>query len=703
MRFFKYSALTLCGGALGYGVGRLAWDLLRFDCATGNALWRSGGGLPGAVAGALLFLVCFRRQADTAWRCWLPVLPGAVPMMLFPREAAAWCGFVLCAGCGVLRCGGAGIFESRRFVRIRRSAAELLSCRSAAVIFFIAAFAAGFLMQFKAFHSYYLDYLDWGEYAELYLRGKWGVTGAGHCNILPDLLLFPLMRALPSPGTLFAVNAALIASAVPLTRQLAVNLRASKTLTALAMLCGVFMPGLTGQYLCLFYGYHPVVFLVPILLAFFCCRAVGNRVGMALFFTLSLAVQETVALFWCGWALQLLARRDWKRGCALFVAMAGLFWLMASCISGGAYVQAGRYAALGGSPAAVALSPFRDLPLFCRTLFSMSNLRFVLYLMIPAGFAAAAFPRVLIAGAPILAGVLLQSYDSGKNLASQYALELSVLILAAAVEHLARLGRGAPSPVLRGVMAGIPGADRAGCQYRGSMWALPVLLVASHLLLGQSLFLGARAFWGPERGGLRSVGNLPDGAPVTQFLERFVPPSARLLASGRVRSRMLFRNVTAPPDSPPRPGDVIVVDLDDIFPNDRLRTRLFADPQVHPCTTVNWRGMRLALYRVSPPGVPKTMPPFLRKCPPLDPASAGTPFGTGDECISLQVLPGNRIGATIVKTPPGDVDLLLYFSDGRRLQVPFAHGFLPANAAPPGTMFLFPAEPGLLSVRIRRR
>ena len=517
MRGWKLAAAALCGAALGYGIVRLGYGLVWFDCATGSGVWRSGGGLVGAVVGAALFMWRFRKNPGIALRCWFPVLPGALLMLVSPREAAAWCAFVLAAGWGVLRWGAA---ESGGFDRLRRPVAGALAGKTAAMLLTFGMFAFGFVMQLLAFKSFYLNYLDWGEYAELYLRGKWGVAGAGHCNILPNLLLFPLVRAIPRPETLFFVNAALIASAVPLARKLALKLGASKRLTALAVLAGAFLPGFTGQYLCTFYGYHPAVFLIPILLAFFCCRAAKNRPGMALFFVLSLAVQETVALFWCGWALWLLARREWKRGILLFVAMLGIFALAAYlAAAGGGYAQAGRYAALGNSPGEILTSPFRDFPLFCKTLFTLPNLRFVLYLSIPAGFAAAAFPGVLIAGVPILAGMLLQSYDSGKNLASQYAVELSILLLAAALNNLARLGHGTPSRVLAFLTRGVPGNGDARRQYRGSLLAFAVLLVAAHLLLGQSLFFGARAFYGVGKGGFRTVGRLPDGGPVMEYLE----------------------------------------------------------------------------------------------------------------------------------------------------------------------------------------
>ena len=697
----KILSAALCGAALGYGVGRLGFGLIRFDCATGVGWWRDGVELPGAAAGAALFLWRFRRSPGAAARYFLPVLPGALLMLCFPGEAAAWCAFVLGAGWGLMRYGSAAGDADRRL----RRAAEFLAGGPFAAGLTAFMFAFGFWMQLKAFQSYYLNYLDWGEYAELYLRGRWSVAGAGHCNILPNLLLFPLIRALPFPGTLFAVNAALIASAVPLARKLALNLGAPQALTALAVLAGAFMPGFTGQYLCTFYGYHPTVFLIPLLLGFFCCRAAGDRTGMALCFLLSLAVQETAALFWAGFALWLFVRRDWKRGGALLAAMIGVFILMSYCASGGGgYAQTGRYAALGNSVFEILASPFRDPKTFAGNFFTLPNLRFVLYLLIPAGFAAAAFPGLPAAALPILAGVLLQSYDSGKNPASQYAVELSVLMLAAALCNLARLARGTPSPVLRALLAGVPGNGEPRRQYRGSVLALALLLVAAHLLLGQSLLLGARSFWAVKEGPVRPVGSMPDGDPVTRYLEKSIPASARVLASGRVRSRLLFRNVTAAPDAAGSPGDVIVLDLDDIFPNGSLRARLFADPQVHPYTTVNWRGLRLVLYRVSPPGVPKAPLPFLRRLPPGGEAP-GTPLEGGDGYVALRRLPGGAVGALVLKTPPGDADLLLRSADGKLVNLPFAEGFLPADAAAPGTLFLLPvtAEAGTISVRIRRR
>ena len=167
------------------------------------------------------------------------------------------------------------------------------------------------------------------------------------------------------------------------------------------------------------------------------------------------------------------------------------------------------------------------------------------------------------------------------------------------------------------------------------------------------------------------------------------------------QKRRKARCRTAPPDAPLAAGDAVVLDLDDIFPNDRLRAKLFADPQVHPCTTVNWRGLRFVLYRVSPPGVPKAPLPFLRRLAP----DAGTPLAGGDEYISLRNLPDGAVAALVLKTPPHDAELLLRFADGKQMRLPFAQGFLPANFAPPGTVFVLPVAEngGAVSVSVRPR
>ena len=50
---------------------------------------------------------------------------------------------------------------------------------AAAALLTLGIFVFGFVMQSKAFHGFHFDYLDRGEYAELYLRGKRGVAELG--------------------------------------------------------------------------------------------------------------------------------------------------------------------------------------------------------------------------------------------------------------------------------------------------------------------------------------------------------------------------------------------------------------------------------------------------------------------------------------------------------------------------------------------
>ena len=99
--------------------------------------------------------------------------------------------------------------------------------------------------------------------------------------------------------------------------------------------------------------------------------------------------------------------------------------------------------------------------------------------------------------------------------------------------------------------------------------------------------------------------------------------------------------------------------------------------------------------------MPKAPLPFLRRFAP----EAGTPLAGGDEYIALRNLPGGAVCALVVKTPPHDAELLLRFADGKRMALPFAQGFLPANFAPPGTGFVLPVPAGsrLISIAVRPR
>jgi len=198
-------------------------------------------------------------------------------------------------------------------------------------------FGLSWYLQNSAFKALYLIFGDWGQYAECYQTLASGsaslkqwLCAAGHFNPLINLIMTAAIRIAASAQTVFCVNAAVIASAVPLSFCLA---RCSGLKNNMALCCAflaAIYPIFTRQSLCLFYGFHPIIFFMPLLLCFFIARSRNSLWGMALCVVLSLLVQETVAIFWIGWGLYLFAvKKKYFPGALLALAMVGWFAFLA--------------------------------------------------------------------------------------------------------------------------------------------------------------------------------------------------------------------------------------------------------------------------------------------------------------------------------------------------------------------------------------
>ena len=315
-----------------------------------------------------------------------------------------------------------------------------------------------FYIQDAAFKALYLVFGDWGQYAECYLQLASGsatlkqwLVSAGHCNGLVNLIMAAAVALVPSPRTIFFVNAAVLASALPLSFLLA---RCSALKPGTALLCAglaAVYPIFTRQSLCLFYGFHPIVFFIPLLLCFFIARSKKSLWGMTVCVVLSLFVQETVAIFWVGWGLYLFAaEKKFLAGTLLALGMAGWFAFLTLFLQpwGGdaqVYAQSFRYAALGSSPLEIAMSPFCKPAVFWSFFFSLRNITFAALILVPSLFAVIPFPAVLLTGLPLLGGFFMQSSEAVKTPLLQYGVELGTLCWALAIVNLGRLYKGEKS------------------------------------------------------------------------------------------------------------------------------------------------------------------------------------------------------------------------------------------------------------------
>ena len=537
-----------------------------------------------------------------------------------------------------------------------------------------AAVLRGCWLQLRALESNFLLYQDWGEYLQAYLTTPFGpgwLVLGGHWNPAVNPLLILLCRCFPEPLTLFALHAIVIYAAAPLLYALARRRGLSPGIAAGIGLLYVLNPVVGNLPNSLFYSYHPIVFLLPLLPAFLLAREQRSRWGMALLFVLSLGLQETVFLFWCGYALLLAIRRRWKSALLLGAGSLGGFLLITLvviplCAGVSAYPQFGNhYARFGASLPELLAAPIARAGDFWGALFAAGNLRLLLILLLPCWLPALRAGLWLLPALPITLAVWLKGGLEVQSPHSWYHLELLAMLFAATIFGTAKFRR--PGPVV------------------GAM------LIAT-LLAGS--YFGTLLPWSCNA--QCQLTSRRDRTPLLAELERELPPGATLRATPRLRARLFLKHPTVDYHAPVA-ADFVVLDLADgaVYAEAlKMVRRELADPAGYTLVRF-WQepGSRILLFRRG--GGPP--PPFLTTSEASGFERWGVPLPATDPAFSARALPVGREVQFLVRLEhPIDTGAALKVAlyrggETRHFQLEFGYGAYPAFAVPPGTVFRFSA------------
>ena len=313
--------------------------------------------------------------------------------------------------------------------------------------------AWGIYMQIESFSRLWFTFTDWTEYYQGYLmtvpeclKGRfWRILyNSGHFNPLPNLLISPVIALLPFPQTLFVLNSVFLYAAVPLAyavaRQCGIR-RFPAGLLAVALMFHFTMPNLN---LSLFYGFHPIVMFPMLLFLFFLFYRKGNRTGMNIMFVLTLLLQETTAVFWFGWGLFLLLRKQYLKSVSLMCFSCIWFAFVVKVIMPAAksglnfiprdanrYIQTFHYGEMGSSISGILLSPLTNPGMFFSRLFSPLNFYFILTLLLAFFPLALASWKLLFCAIPLLTGLFLMGGSDALNISMWYQTEIyTILVLA---------------------------------------------------------------------------------------------------------------------------------------------------------------------------------------------------------------------------------------------------------------------------------
>ena len=581
---------------------------------------------------------------------------------------------------------------------------------------FIAEVIWGYILQRRAYDSMFLHFSDWGEYAENYLRLAFSENNkftdflavAGHWNPAINLLMSGALRLVKQPDTIFLINTLVISSVVPLSFILGRSLKLPSGLVLGWAIIALLNPVIANQPLALFYGFHPINFMIPLILGFFICRARNSRRGMIILFLLSLLIQETVAIFWSGYAIYLMLKRRYTLGIALFLCSVIFFWLISNMVmphlfTHDHYSQMFHYSQLGNTPLEVLLSPFLRPARFWQTILQWQNFAFAAGLLAPVWLALLIHPQLAIATLPLLAGVCLQNSPELKNLAMQYGVEITTLLLTSAIINTAAIYQGAPNKILNLLNCKVKAAKHRTARAGGLTIAMLLGGVFVFLLFGQYAY--------------QRIKNLPSGTKVLNHIFSKLPQgNHRVIATERLRAHALFKRTTYPLKTAPQSGDIVMLDLHDPSNSARILEEMRAHLttiNTRPIAWANWYGSQIVCFEVDPAIPPPGAPPFLRQIPDSEFHQLGQPLlcQSPDFELRLQKLP-NYQAALLIRLRQKvnyDVDLRIHtVSDGKQNKhtISYAYGLIPAYMQPQNQVFILKLPttyPEQIAVEIIRR
>ncbi len=568
------------------------------------------------------------------------------------------------------------------------------------------------LLQCRALNTLFLNYSDWAIYLNVIdntLHGRWfysneyGGNYMGH-HFMPGAvaLLAPIVWCFRSITAFFAMNAAVLHVGAVIVYFFGLRRGVPPWLAAVYSTVFLLHPSLSQMTLSLYYGFHPVYLTIPIVCLWFTCYDAGRIKTAMCLFLLALTIKETVPIFFIGLGLVLISRGDRRHGawmsaiaCVYFVLVT--FYIVPGISGETQYHFAKRYAGLGDSTAAIALSPITNPRAFFGALLRPHNLYFPLLICLPA---LVTLPRNLIwlgaALIPILA-TGLQDSNQLATIALHYQSEVVALVMVVGMMGLTPDRRDAAGWWDR-VARPIRGTAPEATQYRV---AAGVGVFTAGLL--------SHVFFGLGYVGKNYSADLFHSPQFDAAIEQFkgtLPKGTTVTATPRIAAHLVLHNDVYPVLSNPPSQDIAIFDLDDDLAHretaETYRRRIATSPAYALSSVFDIGGHRFAVYRRQPPP-PGGLPEFATLSDE-EWARTGEVIATDHVQLEARVtqLPRRRSDGAqnleltyrVAAEIGADLDLVLEVMTGNpaapaveRIALHFGDGYLPAYLAVPGDTF----------------
>ena len=527
------------------------------------------------LAGVMLWL--FRKSGVTISPAGLICTAGAVAAAAFPAFTSLAVSLVLLT-CGIWLCFDC---ECKDF-----SEKKLFYLVPALLFAFV--FASGLEQQISAWNRLILLYSDWGIYFSGYRNlaespfasfTQWLSIG-NHFNPSVKLVMALVIRLSPEVTTLFAVNSFLIASIIPLIFILCRCLKLPLLLCAVCCCAAAFNPMLSHQHTALTYGYHPIIFLVPVVLLFCIARERKSLTGIILAALFMCGIKETVFIFASGVVLLFSFKKRWLYAAGTALILGSFFliitqYILPHCDGGSKYFQLFQYNSLGSSVTEILLSPLLSPGVFWGKLFRPGNLSFVLLLLLPSIPAIWYARRFLMALLPILCGVLIKDcYLDQHNIVQWYGIEVTAWLFIGAVY----------------------GTACAYSQKKVTAGFIAALVLGS---FAGFFLVGKTPAWGPCSAS--AVRRSPHIGLLREDMKKVIPASASAAVSQKWGAQLTetHRKLIFQHDSPD--ADYTVLDFSDTTADMqkmmKVRDSFLTEQKAHPVRFLNLRNCQVVIFK----------------------------------------------------------------------------------------------------------
>jgi uncharacterized membrane protein len=313
------------------------------------------------------------------------------------------------------------------------------------------------------FRAFQLGFNDFGHFLLRAIRTSRGqgflmespvlTTYWDHFN--PGLaLVAPLWSLVPRVEMVFVLQAIALGGCSLLVYRIAADRGATPSNAACWGLAWLAYPSIGQMNLAYTYGWHPISFAIPALLAAYWMLVRRRRlwtIGLAI---LAASFEEgAIAAIGCYAAMQALRTvgelkesshdSDLAGRASVCARSWGTVWLVATIafllvyrLSGLATFQTGRFASLGNGAMEILLSPVLRPSVFFELLFRERNIAFLAFLFAPFAvcFSRPVFSWTLLGVAPLLLVLLLWEHMPAQSLAFQYASVILPILFVGAIE-----------------------------------------------------------------------------------------------------------------------------------------------------------------------------------------------------------------------------------------------------------------------------